>query len=787
MTTAGDTQRGRDAPGPPLGPTVGLAITLALAGFVLVMATVELLVNPRPLRPPLNLGENQDVETGLFLVTVLVIGPLAAIAAPRVAGRLSAAALSALSALLAGSLAGAILLVRILPGGGVAEALAVVGAWSLLAAAVVARASAPSPWPGLLRLAPAVPYAWAATAVLALAGVLAFTAVGSLSLPGLALGAAAAAAAVAAYVRELHLPRLDRRWRLVIDAALVLLILAAIPDLVIFRSPVNGGPLSPFEAFVFQTHQDLALGPANEVIHGGAMLVGTASQYGIASIYFLAAWFELVPIGHGTLGLLDGVLYALFFAAGYGVLRMAGVGRLLAGSALALGIAILIYNLLYSVGVLVAQHGPLRFGLPMLLIVAAVAEARWPSRAGPARVAQFAVVGLASLWALEAFTYTVVTFAAISCLAAWAREGPGRLAWLARQALLALAACATVHLLFVAGTLIFTGELPDYGWYFGYLNSFLFGEIGDITYDFARWSPGLALGFAEVASAIAFVLLVQRRRDLVARERPALIALCGTTAYGIALFSYFVDRSANHILPYLSLPALLAGTLWLSLLLRGALGGSRAVRAAGLAFALAVSVLLFSVAWSSIHPRFTRSALGVALPGGKSLRQARYELWHLPPLDAREPIGQALLDRYMAGDAHPLVLLPPELETDTLVASDRTNRLGLDYAWGDGFAASVYLPRLRPVIADLRPGTRLLTTAAGLAQFRRLQRRPGLDVLRRPSSRVGLAPIQQWVLQQLGRRFSLRVVHRDPHGLRVVALSARTCGSGRGRACGGSA
>ena len=42
------------------------------------------------------------------------------------------------------------------------------------------------------------------------------------------------------------------------------------------------------------------------------------------------------------------------------------------------------------------------------------------------------------------------------------------------------------------------------------------------------------------------------------------------------------------------LPALLAGTLWLSLLLRGALVESRSPALGGLAFALSLAVLLVS-------------------------------------------------------------------------------------------------------------------------------------------------------------------------------------------------
>ncbi len=88
-----------------------------------------------------------------------------------------------------------------------------------------------------------------------------------------------------------------------IDALIIAVCLLAIPDLVIF------GPDTPFGAFtnpVIQFHHNFFLGPVNEVLHGGAVLVDTASQYGVGSLYFLAGWFELAPIGYGTFGFLDG-------------------------------------------------------------------------------------------------------------------------------------------------------------------------------------------------------------------------------------------------------------------------------------------------------------------------------------------------------------------------------------------------------------------------------------------------------------------------------------------------
>jgi hypothetical protein len=768
-------------PHAPLGLTFALTVTLAVACFALVMTSLELLLHPAQQPPPFDLGERQSLESVLYLVSFAVILPLALIAVPRLADAIAAGpnadALSSVAGLLVASFAGAILVAR-LADAGVGGALGFVGAWWIGALGLLALARGSAGSRLLLRSAGVARAVWALAGGLLLVTPLAFTALKSISPIPLVVGLVAVPLVPAAYERRAAAgsPRKRRRLGLALDGLALVLILLAIPDLVIFRPAASGsGFLPAFKAFVVQFHQDFVLGPTNQVLHGGAVLVDTASQYGIAPIYLLAGWFKLVPIGYGMLGLLDGILFALVYAAGYGVLRLARTPRPLAAAAIAVGVIVLIYNLLYSVGSLPAQHGPLRFGLPMVAILAATAEARWPRRGRIALAAQLAAVGLASIWALEAFAYTVLTFAAIVWFQAWTRPRAARLGWAGRRAVLALAACVATHLVFVGATLAAAGKLPDYGWYLDFARSFLFGRVGDITYDFAPWSAALAVGAGYAASAAGLVLLLRRRPDMAERERPGLIALAGTTAYGIALFSYFVDRSALHVLPYVSLPLLLAGTLWLSLLVRGSLGASRALRLGGLAFALGLTVLLTSVAWSSVGDRFDRSALGHLVPGGPSLHAAFRRLWHPPPFDGRRtPEGERLIASYMPGQERVLSLVTPDLETEILIRTGRVSRLPLGYPPEDSFIGSRYVPAINRAVAGLRPGDRLLTQDAALKEFAPLKRQPSPEaIVNLSKANTGLAPVQAWAAHRIAARFKLRIIRRDAQGFVVAALVPR--------------
>jgi len=506
------------------------------------------------------------------------------------------------------------------------------------------------------------------------------------------------------------------------------------------------------------------------VLGGSAVLVDTASQYGVGPIYLMAGWFQLAPIGYGTFGFLDGALTALVYAAAYSLLRIAGTARPLAAAALALGVVALVFNLPYAVGAL-PQQGPLRFGLPMLVVLGLVAGARWPARERATRAAALAVVGLSSIWALEAFAYTVAVFAVMAIVLAATMAPGGRPRWLVRQAALAAAACVCAHLLFAGATLAATGELPDWGEYLAYLDEFLFGHLGDLTYDVSPWSPGLAVGTGYMASAAAIVLLLLRHPGYVERERTALLALAGTTAYGITMFSYFVDRSVDTLLLYISLPALLTATLWLSLLLRSGDLVPRRIRGGGLAFALAVAVLLLAAAWPSVDNRFPESALAHAFPRGRSFRDAVHRLWHPPPLDPRAASGQQLVEDYMPG-RHIPVLVDPDLGIEILIRSGRANELPFGDPWEDSFVPDERIPELRAAVADLRPGDQLLTDEVALKLLPTL-RTPQSSGLFPGASAGRLAPLQIWALRWIDRRFKLRPVHRGAGGLVVVRLLPR--------------
>jgi hypothetical protein len=760
----------------PLGPTIALAASLAL-GAVFVLAPLVWWVMPTTDLPEPFPTHHQDAENLIFILAFAVLLPLGVLASTRIADRIAAGpngdSLSSTAAALCAGLALVVIVTRVsaeLPWGGGPDVLCA-GAivWCAAGGLVLRRVAAPDPWDILPRAARQSSGWWLVAGLTLVPLALAFTDLGSISVPVAVVGAAGAAAIVAARDR-VRWPAVPGWLRLTLDLSVGALLLLAVPNVAIFESG------DAFETSIIQFHQNFYLGPANQILAGDAMLVDVLSQYGVGSIYFIAGVFSMVPIGNGTLGLLEGVLSAIVFVATFATLRIAGVSRLIAASTMAVAVVVLVYGLQYPIGSLL-QHGAIRFGVPVGVVLGAVTEARWPRVATPARVVQLLTVAVASVWALEAFAYTLLTAMVVAVLGTATRPAGRRRALLVRWGVQLLAAIAFAHLVLAGGTLAATGELPDWGWYLNTLREFLVGTIGDLTYDFTSFSPGLAVGGLYLISAAAVILIVLRRPDLRVPQQTILIAIGGMTAYGVALLSYIVNRSADHIIPYVCLPAFALGALWLELLSRPDLDVPVAGRRMALGTALSVSGLLVAVAWSSADTRYSQSALAHVVPGGPSLTTALDDLRNPPPLLAEATDGESLLDEYLPDEPRSIVLTSADLSVEILMRADRGSAVPLGDPWEDSFVPEQHLDPLEEFVDDLEAGDRALLDAAGREAFDRYRTQPALDPLTDEGTGTlvpsGLASLQKVALRDIGLRFDLRTLVRTASGLEVVELVPR--------------
>jgi hypothetical protein len=743
------------------------ALCATVAGFGVVSSLAHRAIARVVLPAPLP-SQHQDAESIAFIATFAVLLPLAAVFVPRLLDRIAARHSERIATDLAVLLS--IALCVLLAAGKVAErAFSVSGVsmlfvgsvlWFGLAAAalLILLRGGTTPRP-LERVAPVLPLVLAASVA---AAVVCFAQLHSIS--PLPLAAGLVIAAMAGYLvafRQPSFPALPRGLRVGADAVALALIALAVPNLVVFRPE---DPSAGLQTTIIQFHQDFFLGPANSLLGGGTMLVNVVSQYGVGSIVFLAGVFNLIPISNGTLAFTEGVLAAGMFCLAYVTLRLVGTGRVLAWATLAVAIVVLVFNLVYPLGALL-QHGAFRFGMPMVILAAAAGEAHARRGRTVLAVIQVATVGVASLWALEAFLYSLGAIAGLTAFRA-ATAPAGRLRMVTRAALRVLAACVVVQVIFALATLIGSGQLPDWGDYLKTLQEFLSGPVGDLTYDFSPWSAGLAIGAVYGASALALVLVIRRERELVAENRSALLLLSGTTGYGIALFSYLVNRSADHIVPYVSLPAVMIVALWLSIVLRDQ-RFSQLSRGVGVGAAAAAAALLIAVAWSNVGLRFSQSALAYAAPGGKSLSAALHRLWHPPPLAYGASDAERMLRTYMPGERKSVVLTSADLSVEALMRTGRVNDIPLSDPWEDSLIPDLHTAEVEDAVDSLRPGRLMLIDSASRQVLKSGGTAPGGVVP------AGIAPLQALALRRIAERFNLRVVARAPSGVEVVELRSR--------------
>ena len=288
------------------------------------------------------------------------------------------------------------------------------------------------------------------------------------------------------------------------------------------------------------------------------------------------------------------------------------------------------------------------------------------------------------------------------------------------------------------------------------------------------------MGAAYLASGSALAVTVMRRPDLVREERPLLIGIAGMTGYGIALYTYIVNRGADHIIPYVSLPVLALGALWLTLVSRPVLDVPAAGRRVALGSALGVSALLVATAWSTAEVRYPQSALAHVVPGGESLAAARERLWNPAPIRPEAAAGADLLAEHLPGESRSIVLTSADLSVEILMRAERGSEVPLGDPWEDSFVPEQHLDRLQEFVDGLSGGERMLLDAPARRAFDGHRAQPDLDPLAESGQGLiesgAMASLQEWVLKEIGARFDLQTIVVTDEGLEVVQLVPRAAG-----------
>jgi hypothetical protein len=514
--------------------------------------------------------------------------------------------------------------------------------------------------------------------------------------------------------------------------------------------------ISPYAQTVVY-HQGFFLGPVNDVLHGRAMLGGAWSQYGVGLIDALALVFTVIPPGFGTLMLIVVGLTAVEYVCLYVILRLSGLGQVVTAVTVAVAAAGNLFSPLLAY-LLYPSAGPIRFGMPYLIVLAAVIRARFPARRRQAQIAILSLLGLGAVWSFETFVYCGVTYGCLVLIEAVA-EGTQTIRRVARGAAIGASVCIAALLVFSLATFALDSRV-EWGPYFEYLKLYTTGELGALPV--VVFSAGPLMAATIFLTGVGLLSIV--RRNPAAIEPPIRNALAGFTGLAMATFTYYLGRSHPNNLLVILIPTIALTGLWVHVLLRAR---QTSWRNAGLtALVLGWSMIVIA-SWPSIKAKWQTTALALAVPAqGGSLRSQVDEYAGNPAFNPLAKRGVEMLEAHFPPGAPALVLTQQDLTTEILVRADRRNLLPISHPPEDVLIESSF-DRVRISAETILPGTLMLTS-------------PVPDPPGRVSPVTALPldynTLQLMALETLRQRFDLERIEGSPRTLEMVRLVPRASG-----------
>ena len=446
-------------------------------------------------------------------------------------------------------------------------------------------------------------------------------------------------------------------------------------------------------------HQYSFLVPIHAIQLGRTPLVDLSSGNGIL-VVFLYSWvFQLFAVPSTAQGL---TLVNTFFIIG-GFVALYYLLRLVTHSmiAAALGTAAIVWIHYLSAPLQVnwyIQHGPSRFGLPYVYLLMRALRGAYPRYGRLWLVAEHAVIGIASIWMLEAFLYVAVAYATAVAYEAYARAGTWRgiATFLARRAALSVTAIVIAHAMFMALVYARSGQLPEWSQYF-----IVFGTIvpGQDSLWFGRqiplWTPwALFMTTYGVSALIIASRALSGRRSLMPVEEEIVL---GMTMTGVLQFYFHILNTFPYSLHPVTIPAVFVATYWVhrlwrtrdrlpwALWLTSLFCSSWGVAIVGLSTAPQATVAL-----ERARPAEVTKVVVSALTGLESWTADRFaERLHAQPSTSDAADALALIEKYRRpGDTRLGVFLYDGIATsEVLMFAGAVHAFPMDYPSQDALHA----------------------------------------------------------------------------------------------------
>lgn len=518
----------------------------------------------------------------------------------------------------------------------------------------------------------------------------------------------------------------------------------------------------------FRYDYDYFLGPANAIAHGHAMLVDTFSQYGVGLPLALAGAFQVVPLSYGGLQIILSVGYAVEFTLVYIILRLACRSQFIAVT----GLAVAMVGNLVLPGLSRMAYpsvGPLRFGIPWLIVVFCLLATSHSRFRRTYEAAALCTLGVAAIWSFETMIYATGTYLMMAAVGSALREGSRSSRLKAFAGYLAVAAAVIVSsiLAFTLLSRVIVSAWPDWGTYLGLIGRYSVQEFGTLL--IPSWSVGYAIASVYVISTLGLVVTIATGTGAPVKQT-SLLAIAGATAFGALSFTYFLGRSEPTNLHHIAIPAVVVVCCWADLLVVVSASSRRVVviSTACLVSLVGSAVLTQSPKWTSAWINASPLAQGIRSPS-MVMSEGRRLLANEP---GRPEVVAAsrTLARYDRPGRPVAVLLHSDLLTSVLLASGTGNALAIVNGNQDRLTGERARKLVRRSIARMQPGSFVLTEDVFL-------RRPSQSFAAKGPPVAGDRRFGDYfialTLGDLRKQFETHVVTRGPNGLVVLELVRR--------------
>lgn len=303
-------------------------------------------------------------------------------------------------------------------------------------------------------------------------------------------------------------------------------------------------------------HENYYLGPINALLHGKTMLVDVYSQYGVFLHEFLAIIFKLhfLPLNYQGLALVVAMFCVLQFLLVYFLSRI--LLRIPAYSFVILSIVLLL-NFLATAGYFQAYPsiGPLRFGLPYLLIAISALRFKYPVRNTVFLWLEYGILGISSIWSFETFIYTCAVFYGLKgyeVLSTTTSFGDF-FKKIVFEFLTSMLVIILFHSLQALSTYLKAGVWPNWAYYFDFIYLYSLAGFGQLPIN-AQDPWFLIVTIYFMSLIYPFVHWFFYKIWDQSFETKIILNL---TFMGIAQFTYYLGRSHPNNLFHICVPAIL--------------------------------------------------------------------------------------------------------------------------------------------------------------------------------------------------------------------------------------